>query len=490
MVTILKGLHGVQNYLDDLIVYGRTAAKHDRKRQAAQGLLPNDGHIQDIMQAPAPTDTAKLRSFLGLTSWYSRFVQNYPSEVEPMRACLRTQTASHAYHCPPVWILTLPLNPTWWPSSQLNPVLFNWWSSPKNALLALNNLAHQGHQGIVRTKQRLCDFYWWPGMDHSAQSAITSYQLCQAHDKSAKTHRPPLQPVPLPAAPWLKVGLDIVGPFKLGTWDCRYALTLVDYYSKWPEIAFTSNVTTDNVTDFLATTFSRFGNPVEIVTDNGVQFTSLTFAEFLTRRNIKHVRTSLYFPQANGAVEHMNHVLKDCVQTASLEGKPWKTLVRDFLLHYRTTPHATTVVAPSELLLGRQLRTNLNILPTRPSACTDATVQARVHARQSQVKTYIKRPAKPSALRPGYRVCVRIPTHVKKSRSKFSPPSTVVGQKSQDTYILDDGTVWNAAHLSLCPGQSHSDNEPTGVPKLVVTPETQRQPRTRRPPVWHKDFVT
>ncbi|RXN07000.1 gypsy-16 si [Labeo rohita] len=90
MVTILKGLHGVQNYLDDLIVYGRTAAKHDRKRQAAQGLLPNDGHIQDIMQAPAPTDTAKLRSFLGLTSWYSRFVQNYPSEVEPMRACLRT----------------------------------------------------------------------------------------------------------------------------------------------------------------------------------------------------------------------------------------------------------------------------------------------------------------------------------------------------------------------------------------------------------------
>ncbi len=133
---------------------------------------------------------------------------------------------------------------------------------------ALINLAHQGHQGIVRTKQRLRDLYWWPGMDHSAQSAITSCQLCQAHEKSAKTHTPPLQPVPLQAAPWQKVGQDIVGPFELGTWDCRYAFTLVDNYSKWPEIAFTSNVTTDTVTDFLATTFSRFGNLVEIVTDN------------------------------------------------------------------------------------------------------------------------------------------------------------------------------------------------------------------------------
>lgn len=201
------------------------------------------------------------------------------------------------------------------------------------------------------------------------------------------------------------MGQDIVGPFELGTWDCRYAFTLVDNYSKWPEIPFTSNVITDTVIDFLATTFSRVGNLVEIVTDNGVQFASLTFAEFLTSRNIKHVRTSLYFPQANGTVERINRVLKDCVQTASLEGK------------------------------------------------------------------FAKRAAKPSALRPGDRVHVRIPTHVKKSRLKFSPSSTVLGQKGQETYILDDGKVWNAMHLSPCPGQSHSDNDPTGVPKLVDSTE-------------------
>lgn len=47
-------------------------------------------------------------------------------------------TASHAYNYPPAWMLTLLLNPTWWHSSQLNPVLFHWRSPPKNALRTLN----------------------------------------------------------------------------------------------------------------------------------------------------------------------------------------------------------------------------------------------------------------------------------------------------------------------------------------------------------------
>ncbi|KAL1272999.1 hypothetical protein QQF64_028861 [Cirrhinus molitorella] len=39
--------------------------------------------------AVASTDAAKLRSFLGLTSWYSWFVPNYSSEEKPMRTCVR-----------------------------------------------------------------------------------------------------------------------------------------------------------------------------------------------------------------------------------------------------------------------------------------------------------------------------------------------------------------------------------------------------------------
>uniref|UniRef100_A0A3Q1G3C6 Reverse transcriptase/retrotransposon-derived protein RNase H-like domain-containing protein n=1 Tax=Acanthochromis polyacanthus TaxID=80966 RepID=A0A3Q1G3C6_9TELE len=42
-----------------------------------------------ILNAPPPTDLAALRSFLGLTTWYNKFVPNYADVVEPLRVLLR-----------------------------------------------------------------------------------------------------------------------------------------------------------------------------------------------------------------------------------------------------------------------------------------------------------------------------------------------------------------------------------------------------------------
>ncbi|KAK7910413.1 hypothetical protein WMY93_015097 [Mugilogobius chulae] len=97
------------------------------------------------------------------------------------------------------------------------------------------DLAHEGHQGIVRTKQRLRELYWWPQLDKLVHSVIASCVNCQYSDKVAVTSPAPLTPVNLPSRPWEKVAIDITGPFENATWDCRYAIVLTDYYSKWPE---------------------------------------------------------------------------------------------------------------------------------------------------------------------------------------------------------------------------------------------------------------
>ena len=70
--------------------------------------------------------------------------------------------------------------------------------------------AHQGHQGIVRTKQRLRACYWWPGMDKQIEHQVRNCAACQNSDKTAYTHIPPLQPVPLPAQPWHKLAIFVV----------------------------------------------------------------------------------------------------------------------------------------------------------------------------------------------------------------------------------------------------------------------------------------
>lgn len=38
---------------------------------------------------------------------------------------------------------------------------------------------------------------------------------------------------------------------------------MTDYYSKWPEVAFTRDITTNTVLTFMSTVFSRHGNYAE-----------------------------------------------------------------------------------------------------------------------------------------------------------------------------------------------------------------------------------
>ena len=47
--------------------------------------------------------------------------------------------------------------------------------------------AHSAHQGIVRTKQRLRELYWWPRLDKMVEESIRECFACQASDKVAKT---------------------------------------------------------------------------------------------------------------------------------------------------------------------------------------------------------------------------------------------------------------------------------------------------------------
>lgn len=62
-------------------------------------------------------------------------------------------------------------------------------------------LAYDARPSIVRTKQRLRQMHWWPGLDSEVEQAVRGCTICQTADKSAKTFAAPFQPVPLLSAP-------------------------------------------------------------------------------------------------------------------------------------------------------------------------------------------------------------------------------------------------------------------------------------------------
>uniref|UniRef100_X2B2P8 Integrase zinc-binding domain-containing protein n=1 Tax=Capitella teleta TaxID=283909 RepID=X2B2P8_CAPTE len=48
------------------------------------------------------------------------------------------------------------------------------------------NLAHEGHQGAVRTKSRLREKVWWPRMAKQAEHKVKKCYPCQLVSRSAR----------------------------------------------------------------------------------------------------------------------------------------------------------------------------------------------------------------------------------------------------------------------------------------------------------------
>lgn len=205
---------------------------------------------------------------------------------------------------------------------------------------------HAGHQGITRCRARAREAAWWPGFSQHLQEFIKRCPTCQMHRKPGTE---PLLQTPLPERPWQVVGMDI---FHVNR---QNYLVVVDYFSKFFEVSHLRTMTTSDLIAELRPMFARYGMPEVVRSDNGPQFASSEFQRFLATCGSRHITSSPYYPQSNGQAER-------AVQTAkSLMAKTPD--IHQALLAHRTTPGACGY-SPAQLLMGRQLRSSVPVLPS------------------------------------------------------------------------------------------------------------------------------
>lgn len=78
--------------------------------------------------------------------------------------------------------------------------------------------------------------------------------------------------------------------------------------------------------------FARTGFPLQLVSDNGTQFTSEEFQTFLKRSGLRHITSAPHHPATNGLDQHFVQTFKQSMKPSTKEEVPLQQKVANFLL--------------------------------------------------------------------------------------------------------------------------------------------------------------
>ena len=205
---------------------------------------------------------------------------------------------------------------------------------------------HDGYQGTSKCRERAKQGIWWPGLSSQILEIVMYCEHCQIH-RNAQQHEP-LIPTYILERPWQHISADL----------CEFKgkdfLIIMDYYSRYVEVIHMSSTTAPAIVNTMKNVFARWGIPDLVISDNGGQFDSTTFKVFAESYGFCHETSCPKFPPSNGEAERAVQIVK------SILHQPDPQLA---LMTYRSTPVAATGHSPSELMMGRRIRTTLPVLP-------------------------------------------------------------------------------------------------------------------------------
>lgn len=260
---------------------------------------------------------------------------------------------------------------------------------------------------------------------------------------------------------WPKMSEDI---------DTMDYLVVVDYYSKFPELARLESKTAKCIIMHMKSMYARHGIPEQLVCDN-MPFVSREFGNFAADWGL-HVKTSSpEYPQSNGQSERMIQTIKQLLRKADAVGRdPYIAL-----LEYRNTPVCGMTSSPAQLLMSRMLRDKLpatgkQLEPTVPQA------QKELKARQDRQKHYFDHGTKElPPLNAGDSVRIR--------REKTWEPAVLtkaLTDRPRSYIVSQNGRELRRNRIHLQPSPSNEEPAPaiTSTPAAVVVspPQTTSSP--------------
>jgi transposase InsO family protein len=139
-------------------------------------------------------------------------------------------------------------------------------------------------------------------------------------------------------------------------------LTLMCTATRFPEAIPLRNIRPKTVAKAMVKFFTTFGLPTIVQTDQVSNFNSNLFQETLQNLGIKHVKSTPYQPQSQGALWRFHQTFESMMRTYSITNPQWDEGVPLLLFAARDAVQESLGFPPFQLVIGRSVRGPLKLI--------------------------------------------------------------------------------------------------------------------------------
>lgn len=247
-------------------------------------------------------------------------------------------------------------------------------------LLDLHN--QYGHIGIRKTWLIFRENYYCKrDLSLAKDLLIKCHECCLGKTKNYKNQN--VAQSIITNKPLELVAMDFVSNLIPSEDGYKHILIIIDVFSKFIKLYPTKRCNTITVKKKLYHFYRTIGKPERILTDNATYFNNDRLREFLRRRNISMLFTTIRHPQANPAERYIQEVIRFMRLMIQHNHREWLFSISDVENYMNNVPNTVTQISPVITMLGQ--------LPDRPWTNTENLNLENVH---KQVKTRIERNAK------------------------------------------------------------------------------------------------
>jgi hypothetical protein len=221
-----------------------------------------------------------------------------------------------------------------------------------------------GHTGLLKTRERIREEFWWPAMEGTIETYLKTCKTCQEFSKKWKAPVRPEQIFQLPTAPNQRIHVDLFGPLKDNKGKKGYVLVITDSFTKFVQLKQLPDKTATTVAEaILHGWIYTFGVMKILVSDGGLEFCNSLQEELWKILKIDHKKTSPYWPRTNGQAEVFNKTIIHYLSTILGQGQQtsvdWNLYLAPLAFSYNTAVSRALKMSPFRALFSYEPRAPL-----------------------------------------------------------------------------------------------------------------------------------